>query len=322
MKAHVIEKYGFPEELRLKELSEPVPSAGEVLVEIHATAINDYDWSMVRGKPYLYRLLFGLIKPKNRIIGMELSGIIKALGSGVTNLKVGDEVFGDISAYGFGTYAEYLCIREEALIRKSDKMSFEEAASIPHASLLAWQALEDIARLQANQKVLINGAGGGVGTFALQLAKLKNCEVTGVDNQHKLQMMESLGFDHLIDYEKEDFTRNGEQYDLILDCKTNRSPSSYLRSLREGGCYVTVGGVLGRLVQMLFVANFISLFSKKKLRILALKPNKDLGLINELFEAGKLQCVIDGPHPFEDAPTLLRYFGEGKHKGKIVLRVK
>ena len=322
MKAIVCKKYGSPlQVLELNEVTKPTPEKKEVLIKIHSATVNDYDWSMVRGKPYLYRLLFGILKPKNQIPGMELSGTIEALGDEVKSFKVGDAVFGDISSYGFGSFAEYICINEKAVIHKPAKMSFEQAASIPHASLLASQGLIDIGKIQNGQKILINGAGGGVGTFGLQIAKLFNAEVTGVDTGDKLNMMKSIGFDKIIDYKKEDFTKNGVQYDLILDAKTTRSTFDCLRSLKDGGTYVTVGGTIPRLLQVFFLKFWISKFTKKSVQILALEPNKGLDYINELFESGKLKPVIDGPFKLSEVPEAIQHFGEGKHTGKVVINL-
>lgn len=321
MKAVHFEKYGLPEKvLRIKEVAKPTPKENEVLVKIHTTAINDYDWSIARGKPYLYRIMFGMFKPKHTIPGMELAGTVEDIGSKVQGLKIGDAVFGDTSDYGFGTLAEYICINEKALVKKPDDLSFEEATAIPHASTLALQALRDIGNISQGQKILINGGGGGVGTLGLQLAKLHNCEVTGVDSNKKLEMMKSMGFDLVFDYKKINFTKNGEEYDLILDCKTNKSAFSYQRSLKPNGTYVTIGGKLSSLISVLFWGKIVSLFSSKKLRILSLKPNKDLDYICELFSQNKIKCKIDGPYFLEETPRLIQYFGEGKHKGKIVIK--
>lgn len=322
MKAVLFEKYGLPEKvLKVKEVVIPVPEENEVLIKILATAINDYDWGLVRGKPYLYRLMFGLFKPKHRISGMELAGLVKDTGPNVRKLKVGDAVFGDISNYGFGTFAEYISINENAIIKKPDELSFEEATAIPHASTLALQALRDLGEIKQGQKILINGGGGGVGTIGLQLAKLHNCEVTGVDSQGKLDMMKSIGFDHVIDYKEINFTKTGEQYDLILDCKTNKSTFSYLRALKPNGNYVTIGGNLIKLVKVLFWSKILPLISTKKLQILSLKPNEGLDYICELLKQNKIKCKIDGPYPMDETARLIQYFGEGNHKGKIVIKV-
>ncbi|HET8736068.1 MAG TPA: NAD(P)-dependent alcohol dehydrogenase [Pricia sp.] len=319
MKAIVCDRYGPPEQLQLREVPKPVPEKNEVLVKIHATAINDYDWGMIRGQPYLYRLLFGLTKPKNPIPGMELAGTIEAVGADVTAFEIGDTVYGDISEKGSGTFAEYVCVDAKTFVRKPKSMSFEQAAAIPHAAMLAVQGLIDVGDLKKGQQVLINGAGGGVGTIGLQIAKLHDAEVTGVDTGDKLEMMESLGFDHIIDYKKEDFTQNGRRYDLVLDAKTNHPLSAYLRSLKPQGKYVTVGGKLGRLLQLLLLKPLIAVLYKKSVHLVALRPNKDLAYINTLFENGKIKPVVDGPYPLKEVPRLIRYFGEGKHTGKIIV---
>lgn len=322
MKAILIEKYGSPEQvLKLKEVAKPAPNENEVLIKIKTSAVNDYDWSIVRGKPYLYRLMYGLRKPKYKMLGMELAGTIETIGSNVKQLKVGDAVFGDTSNYGFGTFAEYICINENAVKKKPVNVSYEDATTIPHASTLALQALKDIGQISEGQKILINGGGGGVGTIGLQLAKLHNCEVTGVDSQEKLGMMKSIGFDHVVDYNEVNFTKTGEQYDLILDCKTDKSSFSYLRALRPHGKYVTIGGKVGKLLKVLFWGKIMSLFTTKKLKILALKPNEGLEYISGLLEQNKIKCVIDGPYTLEDTPRLIQYFGDGKHKGKIVIQM-
>lgn len=321
MKAVVSTEYGPPEMLQIKDIAKPVPGENQVLIKVHATAINDYDWSMIRGKPYLYRLMFGLFKPKNRVPGMELAGTVESLGKNASKFHVGEAVYGDISEYGFGSFAEYICINQQALIRKPHEMTFQQAAAIPHASLLAFQGLTDIGKIESGQKILINGAGGGMGTFGLQIAKLYHAEVTGVDSGEKLSLMKSLGFDHVIDYKKVDFTSNGQRYDLILDAKTNRAPRSYLSSLKPSGQYVSVGGSPSRLLQLLMYKWWARKFTGKGLHILALKPNKGLDLINELFNDGKINPVIDGPYSLEEIPKVIQYFGEGKHVGKVVILV-
>lgn len=322
MKAVIFEKYGLPEKvLEIREVEKPIPKNNEVLIKIHFTAVNDYDWGLIRGKPFLLRLMFGFFKPKYPIPGMELSGIIDAVGSNVQKMKVGDAVYGDISTYGFGSFAEYISINEKAIIKKPNEISFEEAAAIPHASLLALQALQDKGDIRHGQKILINGAAGGVGTFGLQLAKLYDCEVTGVDSGEKLEMMKSIGFDYVIDFKKVNFTENDLQYDLILDCKSNKSPFSYLKSLKSNGKYVTVGGKLVSLFKILFWGKILSFFSSKKLQILSLRPNEGLDYINELFKQNKIKCILDGSYSIEEIPRLIRYFGDGKHKGKIVIKM-
>jgi len=319
MKAIVLRKYGPPDIMRVEDMEKPTPKGDEVLVQVRATAVNDYDWCMVRGKPDIYRLLFGLTKPKHPIPGMEVSGIVESLGPNVSVFKEGDEVYGDVSEFGFGTFAEYLAVSEKALVLKPKGMTFEEAASLSHAAMLALQALRDIAGMKDSQRILINGGGGGVGTFGLQFAKQLNAEVTGVDSGAKLEKMREIGFDHVIDYKQEDFTRNGQAYDIILDAKTTRPPWNYLRSLRPGGFYVTVGGYLPRILQVLLFGPLLKRLTRKQLRLLALKPNKGIEHFNALFEAGKLKFLIDGPYTLAEIPMAIQHFGEAKHAGKVVI---
>ena len=322
MKAIVLSKYGSPDVLELQEVDKPIPKENEVLIKVHAASVNDWDWGLLRGEPLMLRPIYGLFKPKYEILGVDVSGEVKAVGENVTKFKPGDNVYGDLSESGFGGFAEFVCSPEGALTLKPGSMTFEQAASIPHAMALALQGLVDIGKIKEGQKVLINGAGGGVGTFGVQIAKLYGVEITGVDSAEKLDVMRSVGFDHVIDYKAEDFTKNGQGYDLILDVKTNRSPFDYARALKPKGTYVTVGGTMGRLLQALILAPSISLFSKKNIRVLGLKPNKDMAYVNELFEQGKIQCVIDGPYKLSEVPKAIQYFGAGKHTGKVVISVE
>lgn len=317
MKAFVLSKFGSPQNLQLKEVPRPKPASDEVLIRVRATTVNDYDWSMVTGRPYAYRLLFGIFKPRRPIPGMELSGSIEQVGADVKSFAVGDRVCGDTSDHGFGTFAQFIAINPRALVNMPDALSFEDAAALPHASLLAKQAL-DIAGVKDGDKVLINGAGGGMGTFALQLLKGRDIHITGVDTGEKLDMMQALGFDRVLDYKETDFTRTGEQYNVVLDAKSNRPPRSYARSLVSGGIYVTVGGTPRRLIQLLFRKRIGS----KRLCILSLKANRGLEEMTALCAQGSIRPVLDGPHPFATIPTLVQRFGEGKHYGKVVIRVE
>ncbi len=321
MKAIVYDKYGSPDVLRLSEVDTPIPKDDEVLIKIHAAAVNDWDWGLLIGDP-VNRLLNGLFKPKKRkILGSDIAGTIETVGKQVTQFQPGDEVYGDLCMENFGGFAEYVCASENLLAQKPRAMTFEQAAAIPQAGMLAVQALRDTGNIKSGQKVLINGAGGGVGTLGIQIAKLHDVELTGVDNDGKLELMRSIGFDHVIDYQKEDFTRNGLQYDLIVDAKTSRSPIDYLRALKPNGTYVTVGGAIPRLLQMLIFLPIVKLFSNKRICIVSLKPNKDLDYINELFEAGKFKPVLDGPFTLEDVPKAMRLFGEGSYQGKIIIKM-
>ncbi|MGB8190844.1 MAG: NAD(P)-dependent alcohol dehydrogenase [Chitinophagaceae bacterium] len=319
MKAIVYTKYGGPEVLQMAEVEKPSPKDDEVLIKVHAVSLNDWDWGLLQGD-FVNRMLNGLRKPKRKILGSDIAGKIEAVGKNTTRFKTGDEVYGDLSGQ-WGGFAEYVCAPEKLLALKPAGMSFNEAAAIPQAAMLAVQGLIDKGKIQAGQKLLINGAGGGVGTFGVQIAKLYGVEVTGVDHSGKLDMMRSLGFDHVIDYTKEDFTKMGRQYDLILDVKTNRSMLNYARALSPNGVYVTVGGSMPRLLQALLFAPLISMTSKKHIRIVALKTNKDLAYMSELFEAGKIKCVIDGPYRLDEVPEAFRLFGKGEHKGKVVVSI-
>ena len=324
MKSYIVTQYGKPEDVvSLKETEKPVPRAKQVLIKVKAAPINDYDWTATTGKPTSYRLLFGISKPKKRFQkpGMEVAGVIEAIGAEVTSFKVGDAVYGDLSNHEFGSLSEYLCVNEKALALKPEKMSFEEAASIPHASMLAYEGLIDAGNIQPNQKILINGAGGGMGTFAIQIAKTFNAKVTAVDSGPKEAMLRKEGAVHFIDYQKEAFTKSGTKYDLILDPRTNRPPWKFLSSLKKGGRYVTVGGQSGKLIQILLLTGLIRFFTGKRVMILGLSPNKYLDKMNELYDQGIIQPVIDGPHPFTEVPRLIQYFGDARHQGKVVIAI-
>jgi NADPH:quinone reductase-like Zn-dependent oxidoreductase len=295
-----------------------VPKPDQVLVRVHFASVNDWDWGLLRGAPFINRVLHGLFRPRVQILGGDIAGRVEAVGRDVKRFRPGHDVYGDLCTSGFGAFAEYVCAPEACLQRKPARMSFGEAAAIPQAGVLAVQGL-DAGRIQSGQKVLLNGAGGGVGTFALQLAKLHFVEVTAVDKGGKLEMLRAMGADHVIDYRQEDFTRGGERYDLILDVKTNRSPLAYARALKPNGIYVTVGGDMSRLLQVLALGPLISRVYGKQVRTVSLQPNKDLAYINDLYEAGKLVTVIDGTYKLADVPEALRRFGTGDHKGKILI---
>lgn len=317
MKAIVYTKYGGSAVLQIKEVRAPDPKDDEVLIRNYAVSINDWDFGLLHGD-FINRMLNGLLKPKRQILGSDIAGRVEAVGKNTTRFKVGDNVYGDLSGR-WGGFAEYSCAQEKMLSLIPAGMSFEEAAAVPQAAMLAVQGLIDIGKIQRGQKLLINGAGGGVGTFAVQIAKLYGVETTGVDKTSKLDRLRSMGFDHVIDYTQEDFTKNGKCYDLILDVKTNRPVFDYARVLAPGGTYVTVGGSMGRLFQVLLIAPFISKITKKRIRIVALKPNKDLVYMNELFEAGKVKPVIEGPFKFDQFHEAFRIFEQGEHKGKVVI---
>ena len=323
MKAIVLTQYGSSDGLELKEVEKPTPKDDEVSIAVHATAVNDWDWCLVRGKPVYIRLLCGLFTPNVRIPGAEIAGRVEAIGQNVTKFQPGDAVFGDISECGFGGFAEYVCVPETALSLKPDGMTFVEAAALPHAAMLAVQGLIDEGNIRPGQKVLINGAGGGVGTLGVQIARsMEVDDVTGVDSAGKLATMRSIGCVRTLDYTQEDFTQSQQRYDLILDTKTNRSIFKYLRVLNPQGTYVTVGGSLARLLQTLCLGPIVHLFSKKRICLVNLKPNKDLEYLNKLFETGQVKPLVDGPYPLSEVPQMIDYFGASKHTGKVVITLR
>ena len=318
MKAIVFERYGSPDVLELKEVEKPVPKDDEVLVKVCAASVNDWDWGLLRGMPFTNRLISGLFKPKIRILGCDIAGQVEAVGRNVKQFQPGDEVFGDLSGSGFGGFAEHVCAPENALVLKPAGMTFEEAAAIPQAAVLALKGLR-MGQIQPGQKVLINGAGGGAGTFAVQIAKYFGAEVTGVDSTRKLEVMRSIGADHVTDYTKEDFTRSGQHYYWILDFAAHHSIFDYNRALSRGGMYVVVGGSTARVIQILALGPLVLKTGRKKLGLLLLKQNKDLDFIKELYEASKVKPVIDKTYLLSEVPEALRYFGEGQARGKVII---
>ena len=320
MKAIVYPKYGSPDVLRMEDIEEPIPGDDEILVKVHAVSINSWDWDMLTGKPFEYRFFSGLLKPKStKMHGCDIAGVVESTGKNVKRFKIGDEVFGDLAEKGWGAFAEYVCAGENSLAHKPSRMTFEQAACLSHGGNLAVQGLIDYGKIQSGQKVLINGGGGSTGTLAIQIAKLFDVDVTAVDHTVKLDTMRTLGADHVIDYTKDDFTRNEQTYDLIFDVKTNRSVSDYQRALRSKGTYVTVGGKTSRILQVVFLG---WLSKKYTMHVVGYTPNKELKYLVDLFEAGKLKPVIDKIFPLEETPEAFRYFGEGRFKGKIVVATK
>ncbi|KSU85864.1 NADPH:quinone reductase [Fictibacillus enclensis] len=319
MKAMVYNKYGTTNVLNLKEIEIPTLKQNEVLVKIHAASVNSWDWDLLRGKPFLNRL-GGLLKPKYKILGADIAGRVEAIGREVNHISVGDEVFGDISWCGWGGFAEYVSVNAEAFTLKPARMTFEEAAAIPQAGVLALQGLRDIGQIHEAKNVLINGAGGGVGTFALQIAKLYGAEVTCVDSKKKLDTLKSIGADHVIDYTEEDFAQKGQFYDLILDVVGTRSIFDYKRVLNPKGRYVMIGGSTSRILQLLILGPMIYKTESKKMAILIHKPNKnDQNFLKELFVAGKLVPIIDRRYSLHQVEEAILHLGEGNVKGKVVV---
>jgi len=322
MKAMVYNEYGLSDVLTLKDINQPIPKDDEVIIKIHAVSINDWDWGLLKGKPFVNRMMAGIIKPsKNKILGSDIAGIIVGTGKNVSLFKQGDKVFGDLSACGFGGFAEYVCAPCQALTLKPEGMSFEQAAAIPQAAVLALQAVQDNRPQQTAMKALINGAGGGSGSFAIQIAKSFGDEVTAVDCASKFDLMSNLGADHVIDYRTEDFTRNNKTYDLIIDMMGYHSIFDYKRSLKKGGRYVMVGGRSSLIFQTLFIGSLFSILTSKKLAILPHQPNKNMGDLLTLFSAGKLEIAIDKFFPLTELQQAMKYFGERKSNGKIVVTV-
>jgi NADPH:quinone reductase-like Zn-dependent oxidoreductase len=320
VKAIVFETYGPPEVLRLKEVEKPTPKEDEVLVEIHAASINYVDWQVLRGESFLMRLMNGLLKPKHKILGDDLAGRVEAVGAKVKQYQPGDEVFG-IS--NFDAFAEYACVPERALALKPASMTFDEAAAIPEAGMTALQGLRDKGQIQAGQKVLINGASGGVGTYAVQIAKSFGAEVTGVCSTSKLDLVRSLGADVVIDYTKDDFTQTGQRYDLILAVGGNRSIFDYKRALNPEGIYVCAGGSASQYFQAMLLGPLISIVGNQKLgSMLGNLNQEDFVFLVELYEAGKVRPVIDRRFPLSEVPEALRYYGAGHARGKVVITME
>jgi len=323
MKAAVLNKYGSPDNFELLEVDKPTPKDHEVLVKIHASSVNSWDGDILKGIPFVNRLQHGLFKPKSKIIGCDIAGRIETVGKKVKQLQAGDEVFGDISGAGWGGFAEYVCAPEKILALKPKSMTFEQAAAIPHTGVLALQGLRNKGHIQKGQKVLINGAGGGSGTFAVQIAKFYGAEVTCVDSSRKFEMLRSIGADHVIDYSNEDFASGGPVYDLILDVVTYRAISDYKRALSPGGIYVMLGGgSYARVTQLMWQGPLISMTGNKKMGILMHKPNKkDLNYLAELYETGKIAPVIDTCYSLNEVSEAFRYYEEDLALGKVVITI-
>lgn len=321
MKAIVYNAYGEPEGMRITEVEKPVPQDGEVLIRIHAVSINGADWESLVGSP-LYARMGGLRRPgKNTILGSDVAGVVEAVGPNVKDFRPGDEVFGETLRYSDG-FAEYVSVREKGLAKKPPELTFEQASAIPQAGVIALQGIRDKGRIQPGQQVLINGAGGSAGMFAVQLAKLYGAEVTGVDNAGKLDFVRSLGADHVIDYTRQDFTRTGAKYDFILDPIARKPAFAVQRALKPTGSYYVVGGLVRYMLQILFFGPIIRRTTGKNLRVLAVRPNReDMLTVAELCRAGKIKLVIDRVYPLEQVPEAMRCVGEGKAKGKVVIKV-
>jgi NADPH:quinone reductase-like Zn-dependent oxidoreductase len=322
MKAIVCPAYGSPDVLQFEEVPKPTPQDDEVLVEIRAASLNAADFETMRG---VWSARFsGPLKPKYRILGSDLAGRVEAVGRNVKQFQPGDDVWGDLSfPHGLGAFAEYVAVSEDALAPKPASMTFEEAAAYPQAAIIAVQSLRDKGQIQPGQKVLVNGAGGGMGTFAVQIAKFYGAEVTGVDSSRKLDMLRSIGADHVMDYEQEDYTKSGQRYDVVLDVVAHRSVFDYERALSPEGIFIIVGGSLGTFLQVVFLGALISRRGTKKLGINAYDANnrEDLAYLGDLFEAGEVVPVIDRRYALSEVPEALRYLEEGRALGKVVITI-
>lgn len=320
MKAIVYTKYGPPAVLQFREVAKPVPTDGQILVKIYAASANPLDWHLMRASPFLARLAGGLRKPKDPRLGADFAGRVEAVGPNVTQFQPGDEVFGAST----GAFAEYICVAESEVALKPANLSFEQAAAVPVAATTALQGLRDTGQIHTGQRVLVNGASGGVGTFAVQIARAFGTEVTGVCSTRNLDMVRSIGADHAIDYMKEDFTRNGQHYDLIYDAVGNSSVSAYRRALNSGGTCVVAGFTsLPRLFEHMLIGPLRSKIGDKKVGLMgtAQIKQKDLVSLRELLEAGKVTPVIDRRYSLREVPEAIRYL-EAKHaRGKVVITV-
>jgi NADPH:quinone reductase-like Zn-dependent oxidoreductase len=322
MKAIVNTQYGSPDVLQLKEVEKPALKDHEVLVKVHAASASAGDWHLLRAKPFLMRFTYGFLKPKHTILGAAVAGRVDAVGRNVTQFQPCDEVFGDLSNCGFGAFAEYVSVPENALALKPTRLTFEEAATVPVSAVTALQGLRDQGHIQPGQKVLINGASGGVGTFAVQLAKAFGAEVTAVCSTKNMDMVFSLGADLVIDYTQADFTQTGERYDLILAANGYHPISAYQRALSPRGIYVMSGGSMKQMFQAMLLGPWLSRKGSQKMGNLLAKPNQqDLIFMKDLLEAGKVIPVIDRRYPLRETAEAIRYLEKGHARGKVVITV-
>lgn len=321
MKAIVYTQYGSPDVLHLEEVEKPAPKDNEVLVKIYAAAVTPGDLIVMKGV-LVTRFSSGLLEPKHKIPGKEMAGRVEAIGRNITQFKPGDEVFGNLYVCGLGAFAEYVCVPEAAITLKSANNSFDEAAAVAESAIVALQALRDHGKIKSGDKVLINGASGGVGSFAVQIAKSFGAVVTAVCSTGNLAMARSIGADFVIDYTQEDFTQNGQRFDLILAANGYHPISDYRRALTPKGIYVTTGGSGNQMTEAMLQGPWISMFGSQKMGNMILKPNKnDLVYMRKLLESGKVKPVIDRRYPLSEVPAALRYLEEGHAQGKVVITV-
>jgi NADPH:quinone reductase-like Zn-dependent oxidoreductase len=320
MKAIVYEEYGSADVLRLTEVAKPSPADGEVLVRVRAVSLNGADREALIGRP-LYTRIGGLRRPRHPILGSDIAGCVEAVGRGVREFKPGDEVFGEMPGY-HGGLAEYVCVPEKAISPKPATLSFDEAATLPQAGAIALRGIIRVGKVQPGQRVLVNGAGGAAGSFAVQLAKGRGAEVTAVDHADKLEFLRELGADHVVDYTSQDFTRAGAEHDLVLDLIAHRSPFACARAVRRGGTYFFAGGAVSALFQILLLGPGIRMATGKKLKLLMVPQDReDARAVAELCTGGELRPVIDRRYALSEAPAALRYLAESRHLGKVVITI-
>lgn len=322
MKANIYTEYGSPDVIQFNEVEKPTPKDGEVLIKVHAASVNAGDLHYLRGTPWLFRLACGLLKPKNIFLGADVAGRVEAVGKNVTQFQPGDEVFGDLSASGRGSFAEYVCASETALVLKPANLSFEDAAAVPVAAVTALHGLQSSKPIQPGQTVLINGASGGVGSFAVQIAKVFGAEVTAVCGKRNVGRMRSIGADHVIDYTQEDFTRNGQQYDFILAANGYHPISAYKRALTPNGTYVMTGGATAQMFEAMLLGPLVSMTGNQKMGNVMTKPDqKKLTFMKQLLEDGKVKPMIDRCYSLSEVAEAIRYLEEGHAQGKVVITV-
>ncbi len=323
MHAIVQPRYGSPDVLKFQTLDSPVPKDNEVLVKVHAAAVNAGDWHLLRGTPFVMRLLFGFTKPKYPVLGSDMAGSVVSVGAAVSNFSVGDEVMADLSDDGLGSFAEYVTVPETALVAKPKNVSFEQAAAVPVAAITALQALRDHGQVQAGQRVLITGASGGVGSFAVQLAKNFGAHVTAVCSTSKVDMVRKLGADKIIDYKQDDFTKMGQRYDLIIDAAAFRPLAEVKLALSSTGNYVLVGGSSQRLFQTMLMGPLMSKKGGQSFTTMLAKANTgDLEILADMVRQGKLTPIIDKRYPLSEVPEAIAYVEKGRAKGKVIITVK
>jgi len=323
MKAIVCREYGSPDVLRLEQVEKPTAAGDRVLIRVRASSVNAGDWHLLRADPFLVRLAFGLLRPKYSVLGTDVAGVVEAIGPDVTQFKPGDEVFGDLSSCGFGGFAQYATAPERFLAIKPVNLTFEQAAAVPSAAVTAMQALRDAGKIASGMRVLINGASGGVGTFAVQIAKSFDTHVTGVCSSRKLTGVRALGADEVIDYAADDFTKSDERYDLILAANGNHPISAYKRCLAPGGTYVMSGGSTKQMFQALLLGPLISLTGDKRMTSMLTKPNQvDLQLVGKLISSCKIAPVIDRQYPLSQTPDAIRYLEQGHAAGKVIITME